>query len=80
MDTIEITKKLNEIVVDQFILDDDPKPEDKFVDDLGADSLDVTELIINVETEFGIAISDEEAFTITAFKNLVVLVDEKLNS
>ena len=48
-----------------------------FVDDLGADSLDAIELIMTVENEFDISISDEEAQTIQTVKDIVALIESK---
>ena len=55
-------ERLKKIVVDQLGVDEaDVKPEASFVDDLNADSLDLVELIMSLEEEFGIEISDEDA-------------------
>ncbi len=59
---MDIMEKVKKIVVDQLGVDEDKVvPEASFVDDLGADSLDLVELIMALEEEFGMSISDEEA-------------------
>ena len=62
----EILAKVRNILVDQLGADaDDVKLEASFQDDLNADSLDLVELIMELEDQFGVKISDEEAQTIT---------------
>ena len=55
------------------------QPEASFVDDLNADSLDLVELIMSLEEEFGTEISDEDAENIRTVQNAVDYVDERLN-
>ena len=55
-------ERVKEIVIEQLgVSADQVLPEAKFVDDLGADSLDTVELIMALEEEFGIEIDDEDA-------------------
>jgi acyl carrier protein len=57
-----IAEKVKEIIVDQLgVAADDVKPEASFVEDLGADSLDLTELIMAMEEAFSVEIADEDA-------------------
>ncbi len=64
--------KLKEILVDDLgISEDAVNPESKFVDDLGADSLDLVELIMAFEDKFGIEISDEEAEKMVTVKDVL---------
>lgn len=58
----EIEKKVKDIIVEQLsVSEDQVKPEAKFVEDLGADSLDTVELVMAFEEEFDITVPDEEA-------------------
>ena len=49
----------------------------RFVDDLGADSLDAIELVMAIESEFGISVSDEEAQTIQRVSDIVKIIESK---
>ncbi len=54
--------KVREIIVEQLgVSAEQVKPEARFIDDLGADSLDTVELIMALEEEFGVEIPDEDA-------------------
>ncbi|MBM3704916.1 MAG: acyl carrier protein [Actinobacteria bacterium] len=68
--------KLKEILVEVLgVKEEDIKAESKFVDDLGADSLDLVELIMSFEDKFGIEISDEDAEKIVTVKNALDYID-----
>jgi len=65
--------RLKKIVVDE----EEVKPEASFVDDLNADSLDLVELIMSLEEEFGTEISDEDAEKIRTVGDAVEYIDER---
>ena len=70
MESVET--RVKKIIVDQLSVEEDQvKPEAKFVDDLGADSLDVVELVMALEEEFKIEIPDEEAEKIATVQNAI---------
>lgn len=72
--------RLKKIVVEQLGVDEaDVVPSASFVDDLNADSLDLVELIMSLEEEFGMDIPDEEAEKITTVGEAVEYVDEHLS-
>jgi len=76
---LENFDKVKEILVDVLgVKAEDIKPESKFVDDLGADSLDLVELIMSFEDKFGIEISDEEAEKIVTVKDALDYIDEHI--
>lgn len=57
-----VQEKIKDIIVDQLgVTPDKVKLESKFIEDLGADSLDIVELVMAMEEEFDIEIPDEEA-------------------
>jgi len=59
---MSVEKRVKSIIADQLgISDEQIKPESKFIEDLGADSLDIVELIMAMEEEFQTEIPDEEA-------------------
>ena len=58
----EIEPKIKSIIADQLgVGEDEIKPESSFIEDLGADSLDIVELVMAMEEEFAVEIPDEEA-------------------
>jgi len=73
----EIFQKLKGIVVEQLGVDEeDVTMEAAFVEDLNADSLDLVELIMSLEEEFSLEISDEEAEHITTVTEAVEFIVE----
>lgn len=70
--------KVKEIVVEQLGVDEaDVAIESTFIDDLGADSLDIVELIMAFEEEFNIEIPDEAAEKIKTVKDAVEYIDKE---
>jgi acyl carrier protein len=77
MSQAEIFDKVKDIIVDQLGVDEEKVTmEASFRDDLEADSLDLVELIMAFEEEFGGEISDEEAQKITTVGQAVTYLDE----
>ncbi len=75
MSTFDRVKK---VVVEQLdVAEDEVTPQASFVDDLGADSLDVVELVMGLEEEFDIEIPDEDAEKITTVQEAVSYIDDK---
>ncbi|CAN5705182.1 acyl carrier protein [soil metagenome] len=76
--TASTYERLKKIVVEQLGVDEEQvTPEASFVDDLNADSLDLVELIMSLEEEFGAEISDEDAERIRTVQDAVEYVEER---
>lgn len=70
-------EKVRDIVVEQLSVEaDEVTIESTFIDDLGADSLDIVELIMAFEEEFGIDIPDDAAEKIKSVQDVVTYIDQ----
>ena len=77
--TDSIATKVMAIIMDKLSVDAEAvSPEASFSDDLGADSLDVVELIMEFEKEFDIEISDDEAEKIATVQDAIKYIEGKL--
>lgn len=73
-----VADKVKSIIVEQLGVDEEEvTPDASFVDDLGADSLDLVELIMSMEEEFGVDISDEDAEKIVTVKDAMDYVAKR---
>ena len=71
-------EKVKKIVVDHLGIEESKVTIDsKFIDDLGADSLDTVELVMAFEEQFGIEIPDDAAETIITVRNAIDFIDNK---
>jgi acyl carrier protein len=76
---MDVFERLKQLVVDQLsVTPEQVTKEAKFQDDLGADSLDVVELIMKIEEEFKIQIPDDEAEKIASVGDAVSHIEAKL--
>jgi acyl carrier protein len=76
-----VEEKVKHIIVEQLGVDEDEvKPDASFVDDLGADSLDVVELVMALEEEFEMEISDEDAEKLTTVKQAIEYIQANAKS
>lgn len=73
-------EKLQEIIAEVMNVDtDEITPETTFVDDLGADSLDIFQIIMGIEEEFDIEISNEDAEKIVSVGDAAAQIKNALN-
>jgi acyl carrier protein len=76
-----LEERVTEIIVDQLgISPEEVVPEASFIDDLGADSLDIVELVMAMEEEFNVEIPDEDAERIQTIGDAIAYLREKLES
>jgi acyl carrier protein len=79
MQSEEIMAKLKELVIDRLNVEEEQiKPDASFIEDLGADSLDIVELIMGIEEEFDVEIPDEDAEKLTNVGEALAYVKGKL--
>ncbi len=75
-----VFEKVKAIIVEQLSVEDEEVTlESTFVDDLGADSLDIVELVMALEEEFDMEIPDEDAEKIRTVGDAVKYIEEKEN-
>jgi acyl carrier protein len=75
-----IEQRVKEIIVEQLgVNPDQVTPEAKFIEDLGADSLDTVELVMALEEEFGHEIPDEEAEKLQSVGEVIKYIEESRN-
>ena len=78
-DMASVDERVKEIIAEQLGLEkDDIQPEASFIDDLGADSLDIVEMIMTIEDEFDVEISDEDAEKIISVQDAISYISDKL--
>ena len=76
----EIFEQVKEVIADRLGVDpDEIKWESRLIEDLGADSLDNAELVMNLEEKFGIEIPDEDQTKIQTIEDIVNYIEDKLN-
>ena len=74
---MSVEEKIKKIICEQLeVSEEDVVPEASFVDDLGADSLDQVELIMAMEEEFDVSISDEDAEKIITVRNAFEYIEQ----
>jgi acyl carrier protein len=74
---MSVEEKIKKIICEQLeVNEEDVVPEASFVDDLGADSLDQVELIMAMEEEFDVSISDEDAEKIVTVGDAIEYIEK----
>ena len=76
-----VNEKVRSIIVEQLGVDsEEVTPAASFTDDLGADSLDIVELVMAFEEEFGIEIPDEDAENITTVQDAINYIEQHVSN
>ena len=74
-----VERRVIEIIVEQLgVSEEEVTTEASFIDDLGADSLDLVELIMAMEEEFSLEISDEDAEKMLTVQDVITYINERI--
>ncbi|MBW2598645.1 MAG: acyl carrier protein [Deltaproteobacteria bacterium] len=78
--TVNVDEKVKEVIIEQLnITEEECVPDASFIDDLGADSLDIVELIMAMEDNFSIDISDDDLMKIRTVQDIVDYIKERMS-
>lgn len=73
-----VEERIKEIIVEQLgVAEEEVIPEASFLDDLGADSLDLVELVMAIEEEFGLEIPDDDVEKMQTIQDAISYVEER---
>lgn len=79
MNKEEIVRKINDFLVDEFeVNQDDIQPEANLKDTLGLDSLDYVDLVVSVESNFGVKLVEVDFVGIASFQSFYDLIENKI--
>ncbi|MGM0501971.1 MAG: acyl carrier protein [Bacillota bacterium] len=73
---MDVAEKVKEIIAEELALDMEEVTEDATFDDLGADSLDIVEVVMAFEDEFDVAIPDEDAEDIATVQDAIDYIED----
>ena len=74
-----VEDKIRELIVEQLgVSAEEVIPEASFIDDLGADSLDIVELVMALEEEWGLEIPDDDAEKIQTIQDAITYIEERV--
>ncbi len=80
-DNAEVLAKVKEMIASHLgKSEEEITPDSSFIEDLGADSLDLVELIMSMEDEFGLEISDEDAENIITVQDAINFIQRSMKS
>jgi acyl carrier protein len=81
MNKQEIIEKINEFMIDEFEVDGgDIQPEANLKDTLGLDSLDYVDLVVSIESNFGVKLVEADFVGISSFQTFYDLIENKLKA
>ena len=81
MDKAVITEKINEFLIDEFEVDAEAiTPDANLKDTLGLDSLDYVDLVVIIESKFGVKLGEEDFVGIATFQNFYDLIENKVKA